>query len=349
MFGRSTLTPFLHLALCFLSATSVQAQVNGQEVIDGMGLSQNDVDALEAGAVLAYSDAEYENTKRELAADAIVVIRSDLSVVHDALIGATTVIPAKLIMDDADINDETDFEAIEFSEDDYSEVERLFDAEPGKDFNFSNAEYALLRDNLAPHRNGNRSEKTAAASDAIRAILLNRYRTYRSSGLGGIDDYQRSRRKQVNIGEELLLTTETFKPFEDEYPQFYGLMERYPEGADCCQNYFRWLKVRIQKRPTFALSHTMIQETANYILYTERHYFVTNTLNSAQVTLSWIPYGEGTYMGIAMSASADILNSMMGKMLRPLGRNKAKDLVTDVMTDIRDELQADNNQDSGPE
>ena len=48
---------------------------------------------------------------------------------------------------------------------------------------------------------------------------------------------------------------------------------------------------------------------------------------------------DNTYMGLAMSASADILDSMMGKMLRPLGRNKAQDLVTDVMTEVRTELE----------
>lgn len=64
----------------------------------------------------------------------------------------------------------------------------------------------------------------------------------------------------------------------------------------------------------------------------------TATLNSVQVTLSWLPYDENTYMGVAMSASADILDSMMGKMLRLLGRNKAQDLVTDVMTEVRADL-----------
>jgi hypothetical protein len=53
----------------------------------------------------------------------------------------------------------------------------------------------------------------------------------------------------------------------------------------------------------------------------------------------WLPYDENTYMGLAMSASADILDSMMGKMLRPLGRNKAQDLVTDVMTEVRSDLE----------
>ena len=41
----------------------------------------------------------------------------------------------------------------------------------------------------------------------------------------------------------------------------------------------------------------------------------------------------------AMSASADILDSVMGRMLRPVGRNLAKDMVTDAMEDIRQDLE----------
>ncbi len=42
-----------------------------------------------------------------------------------------------------------------------------------------------------------------------------------------------------------------------------------------------------------------------------------------------------------MSVSTDLLDSMMGRMLRPIGRNKAKDMVTDIMEDIKAELEGD--------
>jgi hypothetical protein len=48
-------------------------------------------------------------------------------------------------------------------------------------------------------------------------------------------------------------------------------------------------------------------------------------------------------MGLAVSASADILDSMLGRMLRPIGRNKAKDLVSDVLEEIRTDLESDSN------
>ena len=328
-----------------LVAASGRAQVTGEEILQGMGISQGEVDRLESGGVLAYSDKFYENSSRELAADAIVLVNNDLNAVHEALKGATTLIPAKRMVDHGEIETPADFSGLKYDDEDFDEVQRLFSAKPGKDFNFSAAEFTTLQGLLGPHRNANREKRIVVASDAIREVLIGRYNQYRAGGLDGISKYKRSRRKQIDVGRELLLTTETFRPFANDFPDFFHVMENFPDGADCCEHYFRWLKVDIRDRPTFALSHTMIQETEDFVLYTERHYFVNNTLNSIQITLGWVPYGEGTYMGIAMSASADILDSMMGRMLRPLGRNKAKDLVIDVMQEIRDEL----NNDAGDE
>ena len=327
------------LILGCLFISSVRAQMTGQQVLQGMGIAQSEIDQLESGNILAYSDAEYESTNRELAADAIALVDSDLSAVREALQGATTLIPTKDTIDLAEIKSTADFAGIEYVDDEFEEVERLFGAKPGKKFNFSAAEYAMLESRLRPHRRASRADKIKVASDAIRELLIGRYDQYRASGLDGIAEYKRSRRKQINIGRELFLTTETFKPFADDFPQYFNVMGNYPDGTECCESYFRWLKVKIRGRPVFVLAHTLIQETDDFILFTERHYFANNTLNSVQITLSWLPYDEDTYMGIAMSASADILDSLMGRMLRPLGRNKAKDLVTDVMQDFRDELQ----------
>ena len=54
-----------------------------------------------------------------------------------------------------------------------------------------------------------------------------------------------------------------------------------------------------------------------------------------QLTVLWLPYEEGGSVGLAMSASADILDSVLGRMLRPVGRNKAKDMVTETMLEIK--------------
>jgi hypothetical protein len=342
-----TVTAILSFIACGLAFAqsqtrdSAQTGVTGKDILQGMNTSAGEVKQLEDGGILSYSDKKYESTNRELAADAVALVQTDLAAVHEALKGATTLIPGKVMIEHAEILSEADFAGVNFSSDEFSEVQKLFRAKPGKDFNFSAAEFQQLQSRLRPHQNASRADKISAASAAMRELLIGRYQRYREAGLNGIESYQRSRRKQVDVGRELLLSTETFRPFADDFPQFFRILESYPDGAECCENYFRWLKVKINKRPTFTLAHTIIQQTDDFVLLTERHYFVTSTLNSTQITLSWMPYDEDTYMGVAMSASADILDSMLGKMLRSLGRNKAKDLVTDIMREIRSELEED--------
>ena len=72
--------------------------------------------------------------------------------------------------------------------------------------------------------------------------------------------------KMVDVGAELQLSTDAFKPFENDFPEFVKVMYAYPEGADCCEHVFRWVKVKIRKRPAFALSHTIIQANDEFAL-----------------------------------------------------------------------------------
>ena len=324
--------------LTLMQATA-HADMESTELLAGFGLTPDEIARLENGEILAYSDAEFEFSKRELSADAMVHVDTDHAAVLRAMQEDATLIPVKLLIEHTRISSEADFDDVKFTEEEYGEVEELFDAKVGKDFNLSNDEYALLQQILKPHRSGTNAQKMAAASDAMRAVLIGRYNAYRVNGLAGIEGYQRSKRKKVDVGAELQLTNDAFRPFEDDFPEFVRLMYGYPEAADCCKHEFRWLKVKIRKRIAFALAHTMIQATDTFALITERHYYVSNTLNSVQLTIVWLPYEDGGSIGLAMSASADVLNSLMGRILRPVGRNLAKDTVTDAMLDIKAALE----------
>ena len=328
------------MALCLSSLSLAQTGIDGSQVLDGFDISPEEVSRLESGEILTYSDKTYENTKRELAADAVILVKSDLDAVVAAIVENATIVPMQRIIDFAIVESEADFSSVGYTDAEFDEVEKLFAAKPGEKLNFSDGEYALLQQKLGPHRNADRASQIAAASDVMREILIARYNAYQASGLDGIEPYSRSKSKKIDIGHELLVSTETFQPFEADFPKFYKVMHDYPVGAECCVHYFRWLKVKIRKRPTFALLHTMVQKTDDFALATERYYYATSTLNSIQVTLSWLKYDEDTYMGLAMSASTDLLDSMMGRMLRPLGRNKAKDTVSEIMLGMKVELEA---------
>lgn len=338
MIRHSSLSIAIFVALTMLAMPVANAEIDGRQVLEGLGVSPSEIEEIESGGMLTFSDEAYENTKRELAADAVILVDSDLITIFNEIISEPTLVPSHVVIDSSMVESDADFAGVMYTDAEFDEVKDLFKAKPGKKHNFSASDFEILREFLDPHVHSDATSQIAAASDAMRAILIRRYNEYRANGLDGIDSYQRSRKKTVDIARELRLTTETFAPFASDFPEFYGVMHDYPEGAECCEHFYRWIKVEIRDRPTFALSHTFVQKTDDYVLATERYYFVTSTLNSLQVTLSWLKYDENTYMGLAMTASTDLLDSMMGRMLRPIGRNKAKDMVSDIMLDVKCDL-----------
>ena len=331
-----------HLLLFTLlsSSASFGQELTGQEILDGLNVPEKDRQTLADGGVLAYDGEEYENTARELAADAMVLVNKSLDTIQAQIQDVPTIIPEKYVESFADIHSLDDFGGVVFDDDDYDEVERLLKARPGKNFNFSEEEFAALAEFQARARGLDRAEQISAASAFVRELLIARYESYLDSGLGGIPPYWRSKRKIIDIGDELHMSTETLDPIEGEFLAYYNTLLNYPEGAGCCEHIHRWLKVNLRKRATFALAHTMIERTDTHLVVTERHYYVTHTLNSTQITIAFLPFEEGTHMGLAISASTDVLDSLMGRMLRGVGRGKARELVTETLTDIRDELES---------
>lgn len=311
------------------------------ELLEDFGLTPDEIAELESGEVLAFSDEEIEFSKRELATDAMVQVDTDHSTILQALKEDATLIPVKLLQDYHQVTEESDFAGVEFTDDNFAEVEKLFGSKLGKEFNLSAAEITTVQRILEPHRSGTRAQMIEAASAAMRAVLTGRYNAYRASGIAGIEPYQRSSRKRVDVGAELQLTNDAAAVYRDEFPEFVRVLGAYPEGAECCEHIYRWIKVRIRKRHAFALAHTIIQATDDFAIFTERHFYVSNTLNSVQLTVLWLPHGDQGSIGLAMSASADVLDSVMGRMLRGVGRNLAKDMVTDAMVDIKNDLEAE--------
>ena len=91
------------LVLCTLPLSATQAETDSSEILEGLHVTPAEIARLENGEILAFSDEAYESTKRELAADAMVVVGSDLTVVLEALRESTTLIPTKVLLDHAEI------------------------------------------------------------------------------------------------------------------------------------------------------------------------------------------------------------------------------------------------------
>ena len=337
---------FMRNLLAFLAIYGVVTQagaepVDSQAILESLDIKSGDIKKLEDGEVVTWSGASYEQSKRELASDATVIIHKNLDTVLGEINEQASLIPQSVTEGYQDIISEADFDGIGFkvtSDREFKEVELLHNLKKGEDYNLTPQEFDTLTESLKATQNGSREEKTEAASKAIRELLLGRYRAYTKQGLAGIEPYQRGK-KTVNIGNELKVTTETLDVVEDHLPDYYNNLLQYPAGADCCQQRFRWLKVKLLKRPAFALTHSSVLKTEDILIITERHFYVTHSLNAMQITVAWLPYEDGTYMGLAMSAQANALDTFMGRVFRGIGRNMAEEMVGDVLINIRDQLE----------
>ena len=333
------------LTVTALSEAADTAGVDGTEVLDLYEVSDSQRQKLENGEVLNFDGKPYESSSRELATDATVLINQPLPAVLSKLTSEESLVPSRKVLASGALpgiaGTSADFSGViyEDSEKDNAEVERLLKARPGKEFNFSRQEWDWVTAQTKDSKNLDAEQKRRLASDIMRHILEGRYRAYTEEGIEGIAPVYRGS-KEVDVSNDLRKTTDTHKPIETWFPDYYKVLSSYPEGADCCEHIYRWLKVKIAKRPTFALTHTIVQKSDNYLLYTERFFYLNNAGNYGQVLLAWLPYEGNTYMGLAMSANTEVLDSLLGKMLRSLGRNMAGELVGDVLLDIKTDLEA---------
>jgi hypothetical protein len=327
-----------------LTVGLVQAETpRGEEILEGLNASPKEVARLEQGGVVNFTGESWEQSKRELAADSVIVINKPLADVLEKTLDDASLVPANKILDSGDIHSLDDFAAISFLAHEHRDVDEanaLLSTKNGKKLNLSKNEIALIQSRAGEiEKNAPVEERLALASDIMRDILIARYQAYQQKGLAGIDPYVRSKKKTVSVGNELRLTTEMHKPIEEYWPDYYSTLLDYPLDAECCEHRFYWLKVKMLKRPTWALVHRITLIGEDFALVTERYYYSTHSLNSLQITIGCLPYGDGsTYLGLATSASADVLTGFKGKILRAVGRDKAGEMVGDVLKDVQKEL-----------
>ena len=121
--------------------------------MEGFDMSPAEMESLERGEILTYSDEAYEFTQRQLSADSMLKVNASIDAIMKALQDDPTLIPNDVTTAHAVINSEADFDGVEYGPDELKEVDRLFEAKPGKDLNFSDSEYATLQKTLRPYTN----------------------------------------------------------------------------------------------------------------------------------------------------------------------------------------------------
>ena len=177
---------------------------------------------------------------------------------------------------DPDLPDES-FRAVSLGSDSRDEIRHYLEAHPGLGLNLSSEEisaFQALRDVNDP----------VAVEATLEDILHRRYLAYREAGLDGAIPYARENGEQVSPGAELRRTEEEMLGLHEIYPEFHNAWLRYPASVleDIVRDDYFWLKLDIEDRPAFVLSHRLEAANEDTHLVGIRDYYMSHFFDVSQ-------------------------------------------------------------------
>lgn len=344
--GTKLFARLYHLSLAMLSVAATL-------VLSSTSFSREAIAAEPAAAALFAEFGFNAEERREVAAGEIVAIDGQ-TVLNNELTGAAAmrlpVPPAEVasrlrnglvILADRqrrayariDAAQADPWSSVRFDEKDDAEVARLFDVEPGDTFNFSPIEVAAIRRRLAGGT-PQAADRRALAAAAWRDVLIGRYSAYRAQGVRGLADYDRGD-SVSSPSEELLRIGVAAVP--RPVRGMAKALDLYPAAQSAAaESRFYWKKTIVDGRTVFVLSHVLVEEAPDAILFALREYYVGHSYNVLQQLGAIVAYGDGALMLAVNSTLTDRIVGTFGVIARPVGRHQAREALRNYFAGVRD-------------
>jgi hypothetical protein len=192
---------------------------------------------------------------------------------------------------------EQDFKGVDFTGEEISELESLFDAEEGYGLNLGAGEIEQMSALRKKFPDSTPDSDRACADAVIRAyrgMLLERCKAYESGGLDRVEGYARGEATS-QPGKEIRLAIEKDKLLAERCPDFQKAILSYPKeprkGVDAR---LYWSKETIDGRPGIILGHRMLYRLRDGALLAERQIYVAHSYNSLYSVTGVIPWRKGS-------------------------------------------------------
>lgn len=207
---------------------------------------------------------------------------------------------------------------------DRHEVKSLINLAADGTFNLSRAEMTSIKKALKGVR-ATGADAAAKASAAYQAVLAGRFQAYVEKGLAGVADYEAG--AKLEPAKELESAYEEAKPFLDEYfPDFGRALGQYPDGqSPTVTNDFYWIKRDVEGRPDFVLAHQMVQSGDDFLLMSQRQFFVGHTYESLQVVALVVPFENASAVFYVNSAYTDKITGLFSGIAESVGQKRTKE------------------------
>ena len=318
------------LVLALSSPFSVfSANVPGsQELIQQLGVSQQDLAKLDQGEIVYFDVAE--NHEKELAAGAALylpaapakvvgLIKSKGLASIDTAVTAEGVIPSQATPDA--------FKGFGFKPGS-DEAANFLAATPGSQFNLSTEEFQALK-------SANPAQPDAA-SDAYRKVLLQRWQAYRKNGLKGIATYDRGNGSEANPGGELRTATLDSKVLARYFPELYTAWLNYPAALPTgTEETFIWRNRQVESRPTALLLHRVLLSSGAGEIILSRQFYAGHSYNSNQLTIACLPYRDGSLVFYANRTFTDQVAGFGSSVKHSVGGEQARSEMAKQLKNLR--------------
>jgi len=195
----------------------------------------------------------------------------------------------------------------------------------------------LSSDEIAAFQALKGGDDPARVEAVLEGMLRERYLSYRDKGLAGARPYAREKGRHVSPGEELRKTEENMQGLHELYPEFHGAWLSYPRGLprDIVADDFFWVKLNIEERPVFVLSHRLVANNEDMHLVGIRDYYVSHffdvsqraavvtRLDSGQDVLiyierAWVDYWSG-FASLSKKIGHQVMKTQMEHLLEDHG------------------------------
>jgi len=208
------------------------------------------------------------------------------------------------------------FDALTLSED---AARRWLTSRAGQDINLSTSELSAF-EALRAELEGQPSV-AEPVSRAVRRLLVRRFRSYRTSGLAGIEPYQRSGGAVLDASAELRGASLAAKALGLLPPAFYDLLLAYPKGRPKgLEERFFWTHYRAHGEATWMLTHRLSVPQKPEFGSVQRQYYVSRGYNVEQSLSALLAVREGTVVSYTNRTSTDQVTGFGGAARRSIGR-----------------------------
>ena len=325
------------IAVCTASTSWADAPPSLDEVFQTLGFSQKDVESVKNGQIVSIEPKRTRDD--QLIAAVAVPIKASVAALTEGLKSGRNISVDSDVLSQGKIDPSSSNPLSAFAFKDSKEVGKLLSNDRAKSFHLSSDEQAMLEKQLAG-LNANQAGSTEKAMAAYREVLAGRFEAYEKGGLDAVAPYVDGS-DTLSPAATLKAATEQAKSFLSKYfPDFWAALDGFPKnGSQAIASDFYWVDREVEGRPAALLVHHLYEATDDYLMVSQRQYYVGHTYESLQMFGLAMPTETGSVIFSVNSIYTEQITGFFSGVAQSVGEKRTKESMVKHFEAVRKAMQ----------